>query len=48
MPEDMYSHKGGTHEQRTPTKELGVRQDGFLPLLHIAELSLTLPVWENK
>lgn len=48
MPEDTYPAftpaKGGTHERMRSKEELGMRQDGFLPLLHTADLSLTLPV----
>lgn len=28
--------------------ELGRRQDGFLPLLHAADVSVTLPVWGER
>lgn len=39
--------KGGSQGGGDP-RELGLRQDGFLPLLHIADVSLTLPVWGEK
>lgn len=41
-PKDTDPAKGGT--EGIP----GMRQDGFLPLLHVADVPLTLPVWGGK
>lgn len=45
---DAQGHGSGAGQGGGDPRELGLRQDGFLPLLHVADVSLTLTVWGEK